>query len=162
LSSANVALLNWPSVSLRGVLRSELQGAMEKYVGTYLREPRLRVFPLTRVSIIGGVVRPGVYPVDPTRSLSDAIMTAGGTGTSGKADKITVYRGERRIMSEDRVAEAIQVGSTLEELGLLSGDQIRVALQRTSGGARLQPQTILLAVSVVTALIAFIRASYVP
>jgi len=160
--SDNVSMLNWPSTSLHGVLQSELQGAMEKYVGTYLREPRIRVYPLMRLSITGGVGRPGVYPVDPAHSLSDAIMSAGGTGQFGKADKITIYRGNHRIMNDKQVAQAIRDGATIEQLGLQSGDQVRVPAQKMAGAQRVQVQTVLLAVSVVTALIAFIRASYVP
>jgi hypothetical protein len=160
--SSNIALLNWPSYSLHGVLRSELQAAMEKYVGTYLREPRLRVYPLTRLTFTGGVGRPGAYPIDPAHTLSDAIMSAGGTGQFGKSNKISVYRGKDRIMDHKQVAAAIRDGSTIEELGLRSGDEVRVPVQKQAGASRLQVQTVLLAVSVVTALIAFIRASYVP
>lgn len=161
--SANVALQNWPSYSLRGVLRTELQPAMEKYVGTYVREPRLRVYPLTRLSIVGGVTRPGTYPVDPSQSLGDVIMVAGGTGQTTKANKITVYRGEQRVLNEKQVAAAIRDGSTLEQLGLQSGDQVRVPVEKQGGGlSRLSAQTILIGVSALTALVALIRSSYVP
>lgn len=160
--SANIALLNWPSYSLRGVLRTELQSAMEKYVGTYVREPRVRIYPLTRISIIGGVTRPGTYPVDPAQPLSDALLIAGGTGQAGKADKITVYRGNQRMLDEKQVASAIRDGATLEQLRLQSGDQVRVEEQKRGSSTRVRVQTVLLGVSVLISLVAFIRASYVP
>jgi hypothetical protein len=162
--SSNYSLLNWPSSSLQGVLRAELQGAVEKYVSMYVREPRLRVSALTRLSFVGGVGRPGVYAVDPTRPLSDALNQAGGLGQMGKPDKITVYRGNARIMNEKRVAEAVRDGSTIEELGIQSGDQVRVAQQKMAGNRdwRQTIQPVLLGVSVFTALLAIIRASYQP
>ena len=160
--SSNIALFNWPSYSLHGVLRSELQAAMQKYVGTYIREPRIRVYPLTRLTFIGGVVRPGAHPVDPARSLSDAIMEAGGTGANGKADQIEVYRGKKKIMNKKRVAQAIRDGSTIEQLRLESGDEVRVAQSKAPGGSRMRVQTYLWTIAIITSVIAFIRASYVP
>lgn len=160
--SSNISLVNWPSTSLRGVLHVELQGAVEKYVGTYVREPRLRVFPLTRVSIIGGVARPGFYAVDPKRSLTDALMAAGGTGQVGKLDKIAVYRGEDKLVDEKRVAQAIESGLTVEDLHIRSGDQIRVAAVKQPRNLYFTLQPILIGISVLTAILAVIRASYAP
>ena len=85
-------------------------------------------------------------------------MAAGGTGQSGKLEKITVYRGDLRIMNEQQVAAAIRDGTTIEGLGLQSGtNQVRIPVQKQSGSSRVRVQTVLLTVSVVTALIAFIR-----
>ena len=53
-------------------------------------------------------------------------------------------------------------GQKVNKTKLQSGDQVRIPVQKQVGASRLQVQTVLLAVSVVTAIIAFIRASYVP
>ena len=158
--SVNFALVNWPAQSLYGVLRSELQGRVEKYVGTYLREPRIRVYPLIRLVISGGVPRPGVYSVDPERTLSDALMDAGGTGASGKPDKITVQRDGERVLDADAVQTAFANGTTIEALGLQAGDEIRVPAPKSPNSSRLRLQNYLWGITIVTAIIAFIRASY--
>jgi hypothetical protein len=160
--SSDIAMFNWPSASVRGVLNSELQVAVEKYVGKFVREPRLRVYPLTRLTFTGGFGRPGVYAVDPKRPLSDAINQAGGTGTSSKGDRIAVYRGDKKVLDSKSVALAVQNGSTVEDLGLLSGDQLRVPVDRQSRDWRQLVQPVILGVSVMTALLAIIRASYAP
>ncbi|AHG90033.1 hypothetical protein J421_2496 [Gemmatirosa kalamazoonensis] len=161
LDSVKIAMVNWPATSLHGVLRSELQGAVEKYVAAFVREPRIRVYPLTRLQFVGGFGRPGVYAVDPTRPLSDALMVAGGTQNSSKPDKVTIHRGDDEIMSQKSVEQAIAEGATVQDLGLESGDQIEVPRPRqvnSFGRGRLQ--TILFSVSIVTAVLAFVRASY--
>jgi hypothetical protein len=159
--SSNIALLNWPATSIHGVLRSELQGAVEKYVQSFVREPRLRVYSLTRIQFVGGFGKPGVYDVDPTRPLSDAIMSAGGTAGSAKPDQVTIRRDGNEIMNVKRVSQALADGATVQDLGLESGDELRVPRPKQINGFRGgRIQTILFSVSIVTALIAFIRSSY--
>lgn len=155
-----IALLNWPDYSLRGVLRSELPMAVVRYVGTYVREPRVRVYALTRLQFSGAVTRPGFYSVDPSRSLSDAIMTTGGTSQAAQYDRISIYRGAQRLMDEKSVTRALRDGLTVEELGLRSGDQVRVAER---GNRNWGPiiQASLIGITALSALLAIIRSSYV-
>lgn len=160
--SSNISLSNWPSYSLRGVLRSELQAAVERYVAIYVREPRLRVTALTRIVIVGGVGRPGVYNFESSRPVSDALMAAGGTGQSGRSDKITIYRGASRIIDEGGVTAAVRDGTTIATLGLRSGDEIRVPIVQARRNWRSTIQPIFFTVSILAAVLAIIRASYTP
>src|SRR5207237_3777844 len=50
-------------IPLRGVLRSELQSYLVQQLSQYLRSPAVRARALVRVSVQGGVVRPGYYAV---------------------------------------------------------------------------------------------------
>lgn len=159
--SSNVSVSNWPAFTLRGVLRSELQPAMMRYVGTYFREPRFRISPLTRFSVVGGVARPGVYNMEPAQPLSDALMLAGGIGPTARNDGITVYRGDSRLLSEKQVAEAMRTGATFEQLGIQPGDQIRVK-ERREASRGVSTQTIFFMISAIAATLALIRASYNP
>jgi hypothetical protein len=160
--SVTVALLTWPSYSLRGVLRSELQGAMEKYVATYVREPRIRVFPLTRLGFTGGFSRSAYLSVDPTRPLSDALLAVGGVAPGAKADKIEIYRGDKRILDEKRVQQALRDGETIDDLRLRPGDELRVPTPKVSMW-RLSPvQIAFFGVSALATILALIRASYNP
>jgi hypothetical protein len=161
--SVTIAVGNWPSYSLHGVLRSELQGSVERYLGTYIREPRIRVYPLTRLLFTGGFQRVGALTVDPTRPLTDAMNMTGGVNPQVKhPDRIVVYRGDKRILDEKQVADALRSGETLDDLHLQSGDEIRAPAAKQQS-YRIPPyQMVLFSVSAIGAILALIRASYVP
>lgn len=156
---AKVTLLNWAPYSLYGVLQSELQTAMERYIATYVREPRVQVFPLTRLSITGAVARPGFYSIDATRQLSDAIASAGGPTATGQYDRITIRRGADRLYDAKQVTRSLRDGETVEDLGLQSGDEIQIAEKKRRSFAP-STQTILLGLTAFGTLLALIRASY--
>lgn len=161
--SVTVAILPWPSYPLRGVLRSELQGAIETYVGNYVRQPRIRVSPLTRIGFTGGFGRTGYVNVDPTRPFSDALAMAGGVAPGAKSEKITVYRGDKRLLSEDRVAEALRNGETIDDLRLLPGDEARVPAPKNNGGwASGRVQVLFFGISALATVLALIRSAYNP
>jgi protein involved in polysaccharide export with SLBB domain len=115
-----------PDMSLRGVLRSELQSSVEAYIRRYVRDPVVRVYPLVRLSVVGGVGRPGFYAMAPDRTLSDVIMFAG--GPSGNADyrRVEITRGPDKVVDRKRAERAIREGATLEQLGVAPGDQLKV------------------------------------
>jgi polysaccharide biosynthesis/export protein VpsN len=97
-------------------LRAEL---LEAY-GEFLRNPAIVITPLRRINVGGEVNRPGLYPVDPTITLSGAIGLAGGVTTQGDIRRIRVVR-EGRV----RVHRADQA-NTLDDIDIQSGDQILV------------------------------------
>ncbi|GJG87945.1 hypothetical protein tb265_31260 [Gemmatimonadetes bacterium T265] len=149
----------WPDGSLRGVLRAELPTAVEAYERTYVRDPRLRVVPLTRLSITGSVPRPGYYVVDADRQLTDAITLAGGPGAaSQKKGRITVMRGTKRLYDTKQVQTAIRDGRTLDDLGIRSGDEVRIEEPKQSSFPSVQ--TIFWGVTAITGLLALIRSLY--
>ncbi len=70
---------------------------------------------LRRVRIMGAVNRPGLFPVDPTITVADALAMAGGATPLGDPDKLQVLRNGSRIdvdVSQDtRIADSpIQSG----------------------------------------------------
>ena len=153
------SLNTWNDAPLRGVLRSELGTTVDRYERTYVRDPRVRVVPLTRLSITGGVPRPGYYVVDPDRQLTDAITLAGGPGASNqKKGRITVRRDNKQIYDTKAVQTAIRDGRTLDDLGIRSGDEVRV--EEPKGSSFPSAQTILYGVSAITGLIFLIRSFY--
>lgn len=153
------SLNTWGDTPLRGVLRAELPATVERYERTYVREPRIRVVPLTRVSIIGGVPRPGYYVVDPDRQLTDAITLAGGPGASNqKKGRITILRDSKQIYDTKVVQTAIRDGRTLDDMAIRSGDEIRVEEPKRSKLPSVQ--TIIYGISALTGLIFLIRSAY--
>lgn len=98
--------------SLRRVLVSEYS--------TYLKNPSITVVLLRRVNVLGAVQKPGLYPVDPTMTVADAVALAGGATTEGKRDRVELLRGTERVVV--RLDPSARLGST----PIRSGDQLYV------------------------------------
>jgi polysaccharide export outer membrane protein len=67
-----------------------------------LKDPVIEVTPLRRISILGAVKNPGLYPIDPTLTLGDAIAVAGGATPTGDQNKIQLIRGGKKVDIELR------------------------------------------------------------
>lgn len=96
-----------------------------------LRNPSITIVHLRRVNVLGEVLRPGLYPVDPTVSLTDIVALAGGTTPDGDLRRIRIVRGGAIIL------ERVEPGLALSNVGVRSGDQIFVGrrswMDRNSG-----------------------------
>lgn len=86
----------------------------------HLRNPSINITPLRRIHVLGSVRQAGMYPVDPTVTLADAVALAGGTVDGGDLRRIRIIR--RGVVIRERVA----AGETLRQVDLNSGDQIYV------------------------------------
>lgn len=86
----------------------------------YLQNPSIQVTVLRRINILGAVTQPGLYPVDATISLSEALGLAGGITPEGDADDIRLYRDDR-VISRD-LDRNVLVGN----VDIRSGDRIVV------------------------------------
>jgi protein involved in polysaccharide export with SLBB domain len=123
-----LALPQLGSVSLRGVLRSELEGRVETHLAQYLRSPVVQVRPLVRILVEGDVVRPGFYSAAPQQPLADLLSQAGGISARAKVSQIRVERGTQRIWSGRPLEEAMGRGYSLDQLNLQAGDRLYVPL----------------------------------
>jgi polysaccharide export outer membrane protein len=86
----------------------------------YLENPSISVVPLRRVSVLGEVGAPGLYPIDPTISLAQLLAVAGGIRPEGNWDRV-------RIVREGQVfRERIVISETVQSAGIRSGDQVIV------------------------------------
>lgn len=132
-----------------GIPLSELRERLVRAYEAELRNPSIIIVPLRRVTVLGSVQRPGVYPVDPTLSLVGAIATAGGPTDTGDINRVRVIRGGRVLY--DRVS----TGENLYTLDVRSGDQIFVGRRSwfDRNGATVVASGISLLGGVVTALI---------
>ena len=148
-----------PALPLTGVLRSELQTAIHTHLKRFYRTPEVRVQILTRVLLSGAVQKPGTYAVPPDVLLSDVVMAGGGPTQNASPDKVIVTRNGREIVSESAYQRALKEGRTIEQIGVQSGDEIRIGERgRRNWG---QIATIgMFSVSVFTAVLALIRSSY--
>lgn len=113
-------------ISLHGVLRAELQGAMRRELSRMLRDPIVRATALIRVSVVGEVVKPGFYLVPPTAVVSDALTAASGPTQNARMDKMYVERAGRRFIEGQPFQQMIAEGRTLDDANIRPGDKIVV------------------------------------
>lgn len=114
---AALPLLGQTSVRDLGgtALRDSLMRAYEGQV----RNQSVQVVLLRRVRVLGEVQTPGLYHVDPTMTLLDAIALAGGQTNLGRLDDVDIIR-DGRLVAENIDTNDL-VGSFVR-----SGDQIMV------------------------------------
>ena len=116
------------SMSLKGVLRSELQDKMSEYVSRFRNHAVVRAEPLLRLSVQGEVAKAGIYAVSADGQLADALMAAGGTTNYAKANKVTIERNGKPFW------KGSAFDTDLDALGLRDGDQIVVGSHRPGEG----------------------------
>jgi protein involved in polysaccharide export with SLBB domain len=151
-----LALPTLPPLSLQGVLRSESDSVIAQFLSKYLRDPEVRVTPLMRIGVLGGVVRPGYYDVPAQMLLSDVVMNAGGLGAFGDMKRTKINRGNDEVMDPKAVSVALSNGQTLDLMNLQSGDNINVGVQNP--GATLSKVQILTALLAIPLMIVSISA----
>lgn len=116
------------SMSLKGVLRSELQSKMTEYIGRFKNNPIVRAQPLIRIAVQGEVTRGGVYAVPADAQLADALMAAGGTTQFAQENKVTITRNGKAFW------QGTAFDTDLDVIGVRDGDQIVVGSTRPGRG----------------------------
>jgi polysaccharide export outer membrane protein len=114
------------SLTLTGVLRSELHDRLTQHLAKYLRDPVVEVRPLMRILAEGEIGKPGFYAVAPELPLADVISVAGGLTQRAKVNDIRVERGAVRIWGGATLQDALARGHSLDQLNLRAGDRIYV------------------------------------
>lgn len=112
------------TLSLRGVLRSELQDTLVRYLGQFIMNPIARAQPLIRLSVQGEVTRAGIHLVPVSGTLGDAITAAGGTTQFADVRKVRIMR-DGTPLGDSRSLEL-----SIDWLALRDGDGIVVAGHR--------------------------------
>ena len=106
--------------TVTGVAPDSLQPRLVRAYTEYLNNPSIEIVALRRVSVLGAVMKPGVYPVDPTMTVADVVAAAGGAAPDGKRDRVELRRGGDRLIAD------LDRSSVLAESPLRSGDQLYV------------------------------------
>src|SRR5678816_1962660 len=119
-------------LSLRRVLRSEMQDAITAHLRKYIKDPTVHVTTTIRISFLGGVGKPGYYQVASELIVGDAIMAAGGPGGGVDPANTTIERAGVVIMPKEAFRQALIDGKTLDQLNLRAGDEFLI------GGYRVQ------------------------
>jgi protein involved in polysaccharide export with SLBB domain len=99
---------------------AELRARLLAEYGAVLENQGVHVTLLRRVRVLGAVRTPGLYLVDGTMSVADAVALAGGVLPNGRADAVRVLRDGGQIRVDLRAPSGA-------DPDLQSGDQITVA-----------------------------------
>jgi polysaccharide export outer membrane protein len=92
-------------VPAAGQNAEELQHTLREAYSAFLRNPAVEVTVLRRIGVQGEVLKPGLYLVDLTMTVSDVIATAGGITQQGNPQKVFLVRdGQRSRVGGDALA----------------------------------------------------------
>lgn len=109
------------------VVKSKIIASYSKF----LSHTAIDVTFLRRIQVLGAVRQPGVYPIDPTMTISDVLAVAGGMTRDGDPEHLELRRDGKRLLG------AIPDKSLITESRVRSGDQIYVPerswMRRKSG-----------------------------
>lgn len=97
-------------------VRSQL---FERY-RTFLSHSSIEIALLRRVQILGAVRNPGLYPLDPTMTIGDAVAVAGGATSDGDQKKVQIVR------DGDRLSQTLTYHTRVADSPIRSGDQLFV------------------------------------
>jgi protein involved in polysaccharide export with SLBB domain len=115
--------LTLPLLGSVPVINRPWQALQDSLLGAYagqLRNPSVTLVPLRRISVLGEVMRPSQYLVDPTTSLAGVVAMAGGATAMGNLHRVRVIRNGQTIV--DRAS----IEGLLLQSGVHSNDQIFV------------------------------------
>ncbi len=82
--------------------------------------PSIELVVLRRVRVVGEVNEPGVYPLEPTMSVADAVAMAKGRNQFAEEGRV-VLRRDGRVVNAD-----LRVDTKLSDAQIQSGDEILV------------------------------------
>ena len=111
-------------INVRNLSVTQLRERLNSDLSQLFQRPFIAVTPLFRVAMLGEVLRPGLYSVDPTLTVFDVIALAGGPTRDANQNKLQLIRGGENIRIS--LEPAAIARSTLRELGMRSGDQVAV------------------------------------
>jgi protein involved in polysaccharide export with SLBB domain len=103
-----------------GVAPAELKQQLIEAYRVFLRSPSIEVMFLRRISVSGEVYRPGLHYIEPTHTVGDVIVFAGGVTRDGRPDMVQLRRNGEVIVA------SIRQGERLGDMPIRSGDQLFV------------------------------------
>ncbi len=111
---------------------NDLRDSVGTALGNIFNRPFVTVTPLFRMAVLGHIMNPGLYTVDPTMTVFDMIALAGGASPDGDLNKIRLLRDGQalRFSFQDNALH----GRTLQDLGIRSGDQVFVNRKSITAG----------------------------
>lgn len=105
-------------LDVRGETELSLREKVRELMQAELINPSIEVLLLKRVRVLGAVLEPGIFHVDGTMSVADALALAGGRIPSARPGMVTLRRGgeliEVDVLEDDRLSDlAVRTGDEL-------------------------------------------------
>ena len=97
-----------------------LQKKLQDAFGATLKEPSVQVLFMRRVGVEGEVKVPGLYPVDATMTVGDALALAGGRADLGEITPLELWRDGKLLFG------SIPTSTFIGQLDTRAGDELRV------------------------------------
>lgn len=116
--SGQIAFPKIGATNVTNIGADSLKHLLVSSYSTYLRDPAIEVILLRRITILGAVRNPGLYPVDMTMTVSDAMALAGGASSDGRADRVELRRAGQKVTVD--LSAQTRLGAT----PVRSGDQL--------------------------------------
>jgi len=116
----DVVLPRVGAIPVAGVQPAEVKTRITQAFSRFLQNPSIEVTLLRRVQVLGAVRNPGLYPVDPTMTVSDALALAGGTTADGSPNRVVLIREGVRLPVK------LEANTPIAGASIRSGDQIYV------------------------------------
>jgi protein involved in polysaccharide export with SLBB domain len=130
----------------------ELQQILSQAYVNFIPQTDIRVQPLIRATLLGGFLKPGLYLVDSRSSLWDLIQLGGGTLREDGISKLRWER-NRKVLSKN-LDTAYIAGTSLQDMGFQSGDQITVIAKPKMDGRDVFYQDVMPVMGLLTSLAA--------
>jgi polysaccharide export outer membrane protein len=108
------------AIRVAGEQPAEIKTRITQAFSRFLQNPSIEVTLLRRVQVLGAVRNPGLYPVDPTMTVSDALALAGGTTPDGSPNRVVLIRDGVRLPVK------LEANTPIAGAFIRSGDQIYV------------------------------------
>lgn len=106
------------AIAVAAVSADSLKRMLVSAYSAYLRDPAVEVTLLRRVTILGAVRNPGLYPLDLTMTVSDAMAIAGGAAADGRADRVELRRDGEKLTVD------LSAQTRLGDTPIRAGDQL--------------------------------------
>ena len=107
------------ALQVTAITRDSLRTMLTATYSKYLEDPSIEVTMLRRVTVLGAVKTPGLYPVDPTMTIADVVALAGGVDpTVGNQKTVELIRDGKRQPVR------FTLRTSVSELPIHSGDEI--------------------------------------
>lgn len=99
---------------------AELKAELVDAYSRMLRTPSIEVTFLRRIAVGGAVQRPAVYHIDPTMTVRDVLLEAGGPAPWGRTDAVELIRDGELIEAN------LRQDASIVESAIRSGDQLYI------------------------------------
>ena len=153
----SVDLPSGERLSVKQVLRSEVQPLLQTAIAKVVKNPVVRTESFLRIGIMGAVGSQGFFVIRSEALLTDVLMSSGGISQTADLTNIRIERDQKTIWDGEALQVALTEGRTVDQLSMRAGDVLIVGGQATKRGFKGMARTALLSIPVIFGMIRVIQ-----